>query len=75
MIAAGTEMPGTFSSMKRSARAERRIVIDGRSAARSVTPMPRGLGRERLEQLGSKQIWSCRNRAPASAFLSARSAR
>ncbi len=45
-------MPGTFSSMKRSALAERRIVIDGISAARSVSPIACGPCDEVLEHLG-----------------------
>ena len=73
---AGTEMPGTCSSMKRSAAAPRTRQIDGqeRRTARSGRSRTAS-AHERLEPLGSKQICSCRKRAPAATFFGARSTR
>ena len=54
--AAGTEIPGTWASMKRSADDERRIVIDGRIATRSASPVRTASAMNASSRSGSNEI-------------------
>ena len=75
IVAAGTEIPGTFSSMKRSAEALRTITTDGSSDTCSVSFARTASATNRSTRSGSKQSCSWRKRAPARAFFHARSTR